>query len=479
MKTPPDIMLPLVGTPGYRPGVAYGDFDPPRVATALAGARFTDRSVLYECADGWWYAAGALCTVTVYGDRVQIATGDNLVDLPYAGSPLPVLAAVTDALPIAGWTAYGWLAFEFATAIERAAAPEHTVAQPLRGANRRPLAQLVVPLVEVRVSPSAVEARGVDERLRDQVLTFADRCANAWGDLAGPPAAATPTRAVDVRAGDAEAYRSAVRTAIDRIEAGRLAKVVLSRRVAVPFEVDLARTCLVGRRANTPARTFLLDLPGMRATGFSPEVVAVVGADRTVRTQPLAGTRAFGLGTDRDRANCDELRTDPKEIYEHAVSVQLSDAELRTVCTPGSVAVRDFMTVRPRGSVQHLGSQVEGRLDDARTRWDALAALFPAVTATGVPKDVACREITGLEPAARGLYAGAVLRLGADGTLDAALALRTVFSQEGRTWLRAGAGVVAGSRPEREYEETCEKLASVAPHLVPAVPAARPMDGAA
>jgi anthranilate/para-aminobenzoate synthase component I len=127
------------------------------------------------------------------------------------------------------------------------------------------------------------------------------------------------------------------------------------------------------------------------------------------------------------------------------------------------------MTVKERGSVQHLASRVSGQLAGGRHAWDAFGAVFPAVTASGVPKDAAYASIRSHETEMRGLYSGAVLTVEQGGAMDAALVLRAVYRQNGRTWLRAGAGIVGQSLPEREFEETCEKLGSVARFLVPAV----------
>jgi salicylate synthase len=285
---------------------------------------------------------------------------------------------------------------------------------------------------------------------------------------AGPAGSAHPVRPLDVEAEGPEAYQAAVASAVRRIRRGELEKVILSRAVEVPFALDFPATYLAGRRANTPARSFLLDLPGgLRAAGFSPETVAEVSAQRRVTSQPLAGTRArYAHGGDDLRSRA-ELTTDPKEVYEHAVSVKLADTELRTVCAAGTVGVAEFMTLKERGSVRHLGSRLHGQLSADRTPWDALAALFPAVTASGIPKAEAYSVIAELEHEPRGLYSGAIVRADSAGELDAALALRTVYTRRGRTYLRAGAGIVAASLPAREYQETCEKLASVAPYLVP------------
>jgi salicylate synthetase len=161
------------------------------------------------------------------------------------------------------------------------------------------------------------------------------------------------------------------------------------------------------------------------------------------------------------------LESDSKEIVEHAISVRTSMQEISEVAEPGTAMVYDFMTIRERGSVQHLGSTVGGRLSSACDRMDALAALFPAVTASGIPKAESVDAILRLDQTPRGLYSGAVVMFTAGGEMDAALTLRAVYEQDGATWLRAGAGIIAASNPDREFEETCEKLTTLAPHLVP------------
>ncbi|ORT47784.1 salicylate synthase [Frankia sp. KB5] len=337
------------------------------------------------------------------------------------------------------------------------------------------MAQLIVPEVEIRIAPGRLDVRGTDEATVARVLAVVDRLPADGPEgvgVGGVGGAADVERhqtgPLDVVTPGAEAYQQAVAAAVERIQAGRLAKVVLSRRVPVPFEVDLAATCLRGRRANSPARTFLVDLPGMRSVGFSPETVAEVGADGEVSSQPLAGTRPLGRGAEQDAAARAELWCDAKEVFEHAVSVRAVADDLAGICVPDSVTVRRFMDVEARGSVQHLASRVAGRLRPGVTNWEALAVLSPAITASGIPRGVACQTVAELEPTERGLYAGAALQVGHDGFLDAALALRCLHTHGGQTWLQAGAGVVADSRPSREYAETCEKFASIAPHLVPA-----------
>jgi salicylate synthetase len=272
--------------------------------------------------------------------------------------------------------------------------------------------------------------------------------------------------ALDVHT-DTAGYRDRVGDAIDEIGSGRYQKVILSRRLNLPFALDFPSTYRLGRRNNTPARSFLLRLGGIRALGYSPELVAAVQGDGMVVTEPLAGTRAFGRGVDRDRAARDDLESNSKEIVEHAISVRSSLQEMAEVAEPGTAVVTDFMTVRERGSVQHLGSTVGARLHSSMDRMDALEALFPAVTASGIPKRESVDAILRLDEGPRGLYSGAVAMFSADGGMDAALALRAAYEADGQTWLRAGAGIIADSTPEREFEEPCEKLTTLAPYLVP------------
>ncbi|WNI18924.1 salicylate synthase [Actinacidiphila sp. ITFR-21] len=425
-------------------------YDPLATALRLARSGLFDRHAVYEQAGRWWFAGGALGSVTVRQDEVATDwNGVRHVTARTTGHAVRELGAALADAPVADWRGYGWAAFECAPA-----AAGRPPADP-----RQPLAHVFVPRVEVEIGGGGLDLRCADAGLLHRVL------AAAGARDGGPEPAPRP---LDVEADDPGPYLAAVADAVARIGRGELEKVILSRRVEVPFELDFAATYAAGRRANTPARSFLLDLPELRAAGFSPETVAEVSPDGWVTSQPLAGTRArHGDDPEQDARARAELRTDVKEVYEHAVSVLLADTEMRALCAPGSVAVDEFMAVKERGSVRHLGSRVRGRLRADRNRWDALAALFPAVTASGIPKAAAYRVIDAGEPGSRGLYAGAVLRATAEGDLDAALALRTVHTHQGRTWVRAGAGVVGVSDPAREYRETCEKLASVAPYLTP------------
>lgn len=419
---------------------------------AQLAAELPERSgadyVGYEYSGEWVLAIGVRTAIEFDSDELRIVdAGGAVARQAWSGRPGEVLGDAVDRLLLETDRLFGWVAFEFGAyrfgLAERL--PAGTPLARVFGART----QVVVAGGEVCVSGDA-----------DAVVETLNRLLQS-----GIPAAGV-TRPVDVSV-DGSDYPSRVAAAVAEIVAGDYQKVILSRRFEVPFAVDFPATYRVGRANNTPVRSFLLRLGGIRALGFSPELVAAVRADGTVITEPLAGTRAFGRGADHDRAARADLESNSKEIVEHAISVRSSQEEITEVAKPGTTVVSDFMTVRERGSVQHLGSTVSGELSDQMNRMHALEALFPAVTASGIPKAESVDAIMRLDESPRGLYSGAVVMFSADGGMDAALTLRSAYEADGQTWLRAGAGIIAESTPDREFEETCEKLTTLAPYLVP------------
>ena len=425
------------------------DIAPADLAAELAAAlpeRDGEEYLLYEHDDQWVLAAGVLAKVELDCDELRIIRGGTTQRQGWSGRPGQVLGEAIDRLLLETDQAFGWISFEFGV---------YRFGLQDRVAPQAPLARVFWPRTRIVITNDTVRLFDVEDRHRETV----DRILRQ-GVSAAPTASA-----IDVGADTAD-YRGRVGAAIDEIAAGLYHKVILSRSVDVPFALDFPSTYRLARQHNTPARSFLLRLGGFRALGYSPEVVAAVHDDGVVVTEPLAGTRALGRGAARDRQARDELESDGKEIVEHAMSVRSSLREITEVAEPGSAAVIDFMAVRERGSVQHLGSTVTGRLDPSKDRMDALEALFPAVTASGIPKPDSVDAILRLDENPRELYSGAVVMFSADGRLDAALTLRTAYERGGRTWLRAGAGIIGASDPDREFEETCEKLATLAPYLV-------------
>ena len=423
--------------------------DPADLAAELVARlpeRVGEEYVLYERRGQWVLASGVRAMIELDSDEVRVIRDGVTRRQEWSGRPGPVLGEAVDRLLLETDHLFGWIAFEFGV---------YRYGLHQRLAPRTPLARVFWPRTRIVVSREEVQLFGATAEHRDAVLGL-------LGD--GVPDA-RQARALDVLA-DPSGYRDRVASAVGEIAAGRYHKVILSRRLEIPFPLDFPATYRLGRRHNTPVRSFLLRLGGIRAVGFSPELVAAVREDGTVVTEPLAGTRALGRGVARDRQARDDLESNSKEIVEHAISVRSSLQEMTEIAESGTVAVTDFMTVRERGSVQHLGSTVTGRLGPANDRMDALEALFPAVTASGIPKADGVEAILRLDESPRGLYSGAVVMFSADGALDAALTLRAAYERDGKAWLRAGAGIIEESTPEREFEETCEKLSTLAPYLV-------------
>lgn len=440
----------VISRPRYQEVEAAAPHDPLLTVASLARAHEEEIHFVYEAGATWTFCAGALAEIVVDQDHVHYTCGADQRSIAWDRDPVRTVAELLAALPLEGWRAYGWAAFELAGA--------RTGHRPLD--SQSPLLHLFVPRDEVRITAGTALLRTTDS----------DTPARLTSIMAHVPPGPEPEGGVpglDLGV-DGDLYRRSVADTVAEIISGAFDKLVLSRVVPVPAAIDLIGTFTLGRRHNTPTRSFLVNLGGLRAAGFSPEMVATVSTDGLVRTQPLAGTRARTTSAAENQRLREELLADPKEILEHQISVAAAQSELRAVCDPDSIAIDEYMVVEERGSVQHLASRLSGRLAPGLDCWDAFAALFPAITVSGVPKPRAVAEARRLEPAARQMYGGAVLTVDADGTLDAALVLRAVFEQAGRTWLRAGAGIMAQSVPERELEETCEKLRSIAGYLVPA-----------
>jgi salicylate synthetase len=408
--------------------------------------RVGDEYLLYERGGEWVLATGVRAMIELDSDELRVSRDGVTRSQQWSGRPGPVLGEAIDRLLLETDQLFGWIAFEFGV---------YRYGLQQRLPSGTALARVFLPHGRIVVTREEVRLFGTSAGHRDEVMGV---LGDGVPDLRG-------ASAVDVVA-DPSAYRDRVASAVGERAAGRYHKVILSRSLEVPFALDFPSTYRLARRHNTPVRSFLLRLGGIRAVGYSPELVAAVHHDGLVVTEPLAGTRALGRGEVRDRQARDELESNSKEIVEHAISVRSSLQEMAEIAEPGTAVVTDFMTVRERGSVQHLGSTVSGRLGTGNDRMDALEALFPAVTASGIPKANGVEAIMRLDEGPRGLYSGAVVIFSADGGLDAALTLRAAYECDGRTWLRAGAGIIEESTPDREFEETCEKLSTLAPYLI-------------
>jgi len=248
---------------------------------------------------------------------------------------------------------------------------------------------------------------------------------------------------------------------VDRIKeyirAGDCFQALLSRRIDVPLDFDPADLYRALRAINPSPYMYHLVLDGVEIVGSSPELLVRV-SDGRITLRPIAGTRPRGKTTaDDDRLSAD-LLADEKERAEHVMLVDLGRNDVGRVAKYGTVKVTELMKVEKYSHVLHIVSQVEGELNDGMSALDVFRATFPAGTMTGAPKIRAMEIIDELEPVARGPYAGAIGYIGAGGMrMDMAITIRTCVIADGTASVQAGAGIVADSVPEREWEETRSK----------------------
>ena len=283
----------------------------------------------------------------------------------------------------------------------------------------------------------------------------------------GPGDAAASAAVADASLGRDE-YVHAVEVAKDAIAAGEAIQVVLARRQSFDLPVEPATgKPLDGiglyrslRRVNPSPYLFFVRVPSFEVVGASPELLVQVDGDK-LSTHPIAGTRPRGASPAEDQLLAEQLERDPKERAEHVMLVDLGRNDLGRVARPGSVTVSKYMDVERYSHVLHLVSHVEGRLRPDLDSLDALRAVFPAGTLSGAPKVRAMQLIAAAERERRGLYGGAVGYLGYDGNLDTAITIRSAVLRGGQAHVHTGAGIVAASVPEREFEETEHKAAAM------------------
>jgi anthranilate synthase component I len=251
-------------------------------------------------------------------------------------------------------------------------------------------------------------------------------------------------------------FIAAVERAKEYIRAGDCFQIVPSQRFSMPFALPPFALYRALRRINPAPFLFFFDYGGFAAVGASPEILVRL-RDGQVTVRPLAGTRRRGATPEEDRALEAELLADPKERAEHLMLLDLGRNDVGRVSAIGSVRVTSQFQVERYSQVMHIGSEVQGRLRPGLAALDALAGGFPAGTLTGAPKVRAMEIIEELEPSRRGIYAGGFGYFGADGGMDTCIGLRTALVKDGVMHVQAGAGVVADSDPQAEYEETRQK----------------------
>jgi anthranilate synthase component 1 len=253
-----------------------------------------------------------------------------------------------------------------------------------------------------------------------------------------------------------EGFEKAVEGCKEYIRAGDVIQAVISQRLAVrttaqPFDIYRAL-----RVVNPSPFMFVLTTPEVTLVGSSPEILCRV-ENGVITNRPLAGTRPRGKDEAEDQALAEELLADEKERAEHIMLVDLARNDVGVVAEPDTIRLSDVMTIEKYSHVMHIVSNVQGKLAEGKTAFDALRAALPVGTVSGAPKIRAMEIIDEFEPTRRGPYAGAVGYVDFCGNMDTCIALRTMVVCGGKVYIQAGAGIVADSVPNMEYRETINK----------------------
>lgn len=414
------------------------------IARALAAAGFGDHMVW---SDGHTptAVAGVRASITLEGSTLAMrdAAGQLVAETTTCDPLRDAGALLARSLPT--FRAWGYLGFGL-TAFrhrygKRAARDLH----------------LVVPEVTIRLEGEQLVFEGDDAH-----VARARRAIAEDGAAPAPPAHGAAADAVE---GGREEYEGGVREVLAAIRARDVAKVILARQVRLEGQLDALATFTAS--LTTPAaRRFAFVLGGVRGVGACPEILLVADAGGRVITNPLAGTQPRGANDEEDARLRTNLLFDAKEVSEHALSIKLAYEELATVCTPETLRVIDFMEVKRYAFTQHLSSRAAGTLAPGRTTWDALHAVFPGVTVSGIAKDQALLLIDRLETTPRGVYGGAAGWVDHTGAMDWGITLRSAFDYGAGVTLNAGAGIVLDSDPAYEFDESAHKMRTMASRLV-------------
>ena len=253
-----------------------------------------------------------------------------------------------------------------------------------------------------------------------------------------------------------EEYCDMVEKAKNYIREGDIFQIVLSNRLCAPFEGSLLNTYRVLRTINPSPYMFYFAGTDVEVAGASPETLVKL-TDGVLHTFPLAGTRPRGKTMREDAMLESELLADEKELAEHNMLVDLGRNDLGKISKFGTVEVEKYHQIERFSHVMHIGSTVRGSIRDDRDALDAIEAVLPAGTLSGAPKIRACQLIAELENNKRGIYGGAIGYIDFAGNMDTCIAIRIAYKKNGKVFVRSGAGIVADSVPEKEYEECLNK----------------------
>lgn len=310
---------------------------------------------------------------------------------------------------------------------------------------------------QMKIVSNAFVADGKDTR--GAYVRAVEKIAGVRHMLARPPGRRPHGRIGAIRFTSTHSRRTfteMVRAAKDYILAGDIIQVVLSQRFRAGNSVDPLHVYRGLRAINPSPYMFYLDCGSVKLVGSSPEVLVRLEGDR-IELRPIAGTRPRGRTPEEDASLERDLLSDPKERAEHIMLVDLGRNDVGRAARPGSVKVNDLMVVERYSHVMHIVSDIAGRLAPGKDCFDVLKSAFPAGTVTGAPKVRAMEIIEEMERVRRGPYAGAVGYFSFSGNMDMGIVIRTLLFTDDSIYIQAGAGIVADSDPDREYEETRNK----------------------
>ena len=257
-----------------------------------------------------------------------------------------------------------------------------------------------------------------------------------------------------------EEYCDMVEKAKHHIKEGDIFQIVLSNRLEAEFDGSLLNAYRVLRTLNPSPYMFYFSSSDIEVAGASPETLVKL-EDGILHTFPLAGTRPRGKDAAEDAALEKELLADPKELAEHNMLVDLGRNDIGKISKFGTVEVEKYLSIEKYSHVMHIGSTVKGEIRENEDALSAIDAILPAGTLSGAPKIKACQLINDLENNKRGIYGGAIGYLDFTGNLDTCIAIRIAYKKNNKVFVRSGAGIVADSVPENEFQECLNKAAAV------------------
>lgn len=318
-------------------------------------------------------------------------------------------------------------------------------------------AKQVINIVSLVFEDEATNEKTLDSLLSDaEANNFAIKEKLESGEMHLPEKKASMEKA-SITSNFAKAdFEEAVLAIKEKIAAGDAYQVVLSQRFSRETLASPVAIYRSMRSLNPSPYMFLIRMNGRSIIGASPEMLVRCRGNK-LEYRPIAGTRPRGKTADADKELADEMRADRKEVAEHLMLVDLGRNDLGRVAAYGSVEVSGLMSVEKYSHVQHLVTYLSAELKEGLDRFDALAACFPAGTVSGAPKVKAIEIISDLEPTSRGIYSGAVGYFDYSGNMDTCIAIRTMVLADGVATVQAGAGIVADSVPEAEFDETVNK----------------------